>query len=71
MKEKSGPPQCDEGLGWVDLNDPRRGRIDRSRMGKHHPRDPEEFGSPVTAADIAATLALIEKQKRRRVRKIG
>lgn len=40
-------------------------------MGKLHPRDPEEFGSPVTEADIAATMALLEKRKRRRVRKTG
>ncbi len=71
MKEKSGTPPCDEGLVWADLSDPNRGRIDPSRMGKHHPRDPAEFGSPVTEADVAATLALFEKQKRRRVRKTG
>jgi hypothetical protein len=35
------------------------------------PRNPEEFASPVTEADIAATLALIEKQKRRRTRKVA
>jgi hypothetical protein len=71
MKEKSGIPPCDEGLVRVDLTDPNRGRIDRSRMGKPHPRDPDEFGSPVTEADIAATLALVERQKRRRIRKTG
>jgi len=71
MKEKSGTPPCDEGLVRVDLNDPNRGRIDRSRMGKHLPRDPEEFGSPITEADIAATLALIDEQKVRRARKAG
>lgn len=50
------------------MNDPNRGRIDPSRMGRHHPRDPEEFGSPVTEADIAASIALARKH-RRRVRK--
>jgi hypothetical protein len=40
-------------------------------MGRHQPRDPQEFGSPVTEADIAASLELLEKQKRRRARKVG
>ena len=71
MKRKSGTPQCDDGLVWVDLNDPRRGQIDQSRLGGHHPRDPKEFGSPVTKADIAASLALVAKQRRRRTRKAG
>ncbi len=71
MKEKSGTPPCDDGMENIDLHDPNRGRVDRSRMGKHHPRDPEEFGSPVTGADIAVTVALIEKQKRHRLRKVG
>jgi hypothetical protein len=53
----------------VDLTYRNRGRIDRSRMGKHQSRDPAEFGSPITEGDLAATLALIEKQKRHRIRK--
>jgi hypothetical protein len=65
MKEKSGTVSCDEGLVWADLTDANRGRIDPLRIGRHQPREPEEFGSPVTEADIAATIALFEKQKRR------
>ena len=71
MKERSGIPPSDGGLVCVDLGDSARGRIDRTRMGKHHPRDPEEFGSPVTEADVAATLELLAKQRRRRLRKTG
>jgi hypothetical protein len=38
-------------------------------MGKEIPGDPEEFGSPVTEADIAVSLAEIAREKRRRGRR--
>jgi hypothetical protein len=52
------------------MNDPNRGRYDPKRVGKRHPDD-TELRPVTTEADIAATLALIDKQKRRRTRKVG
>ncbi len=70
MKKDSATPRPDDGTVWADLSDPNRGRADRSRLGRRHPRDPQEFGSPVTQADIDATLELLKQSKRRR-RKTG
>ena len=70
MKRDSGSPRPDNGTVWADQKDPDRGRANRSRMGRRHPRDPQEFGSPVTPADIDATLELLARSKRGR-RKTG
>jgi hypothetical protein len=71
MKEKSRIPPSGEGMVWIDLKDPNRGRSDRVHMPRHQPHDHKESESSVTDARIAATLALMEKQKHRGIRKAG
>jgi len=70
MKKNSGTPQRDENLVWVDQKDSGRGRADQSRMGRRPMRDANEFGTPVTKADVAATLEQANRHKHR-TRKVG
>ena len=62
MKKDYGMTPSDEGLVHADLSDPLRGRIDRSRMGKHNPNDTEPRPI-VTPEDRAETLRLIALDK--------
>ena len=68
MNENSGMTHSDDDLVTVDLTDPNRGRIDRSRLGRANPDDTEPR-PVVTPEDIAATLIEIAQWKRRMARK--